>query len=1455
MNRFNLDGNDDDDVNDLERRVGALKIEEDREIQAAIDRVRNLAKQYEDLIYKTQTPEVRARKLEIDAKRVAAIAARDALIAKKDRAAAAAPKSKPAVARAAPTTTVVKTEPRAVAARSREPTPLASASDRMRGFGGRSAVLPPPRELKPAGEDKLNELLLSFERESNERGVSDYVTVINDVVDAQGRRVYDLLRDRLVADDQKLELYTRLVSAISGRLKAGNDAAEGALRALSDQLQLESEFQLTRDTAAYIRSLLDAGFNERAKLTRQFRALSSGVEYVGPEIEAAKKALAYLDAQKKARADGAQQAAASSGAVADALLAARDAEQAVDDIVENNPGVPRDVGAEAGSEVADRAEADMDLVVQLVGGTVYPELTGGGKVAPETFLRGLFTNQDQGLFVWNAAKAQLTLTNVRVPTLLRFFEVLVAPLLNWWASPELADARSATPGQFGEYYWIDGVVPVVTQLILALQEKRRGREGQIQALDRAYTSVRKIAYFFVVKVATGIESVAPGAISDSTQELVKGPKGVLEQIDLVARNPTVARGLDANRLMRYSARQVEDKVGTPLTTMINVVTYQMALAAIDDGATEKLSYEDDVFVPLFERGSAVNFAALGDANSDIQSFASRMSRLFALPWFEALAGSASLADSFQDVTVEKAGVFDLLLNKTARDTLTLKAEDEPARLGTLMAELASEGAWGVDIGKRNDGGRFVGLAGRFISKDVVTENVEDALNNQLLASHEAIAVAFFTPYSLDDNSDRLLPYREDLSIFGRYGKRPSAASPTGESVALRSAARPGGSDVALVQTGASAAGFVRGVKKFFTSARRIFKLKLSKAIEEAAKDGAGIYQYASLIENTLDGRIADELDSNNEPSRTVLVPSDAALDAYFESAAYEEATRGMDADERAAYHGDVVTYHILGRRLKLDALAKSQQKLRVPTELTVYNDKTRADVLLRAEVRVLSFDAARGGSLQVNGKVVGVGPKFTAKNGDFYIIDRVVELERAKKMNLASYVPATGTRKGAAAQKKPTRAQPLKEAKEDDDIPDIFEDVEEEEDSDAPSALGTPPRLRLTGARMAKGASGKYPKMMKVADEPPFRRRYQGDDIFDDENELPNGSEEEFLFSTAEPSVKQQTSEKKPASAVPQEGRVAAIEKAARAQNEKDFAPMARLLSETGVEDEVRAARAKGEHFYVLAPKGEALRSAGLDVDALDAKTIAGSEELREFARAHVVRADWSNQVSKARHHRAMMPQDMVYLLQQREGTAMKTLAKTGARAIQHVPIDVREAATAPEHEHAQLHIKDIELYRAPHRLGDDKELFVYFTKRPLIAPPTTTKPVATATKLAPTATKLPPKVDAESKAPTAAAAAGSSERWHSTVKAVEQKLQKSSDVDAYHEHVETLQSTIDSLGGAQALLEHVDQVQVDSSFAKLRQAIARNPHMDTSRKMDAHTALEQAHNRFPALTTTNTTN
>ncbi len=1552
MNRFYGGG----DVDDLARGVGALKIEEDREIAAATAAEKLAADDYESYIYVKQTPEVRALKAEANKRWIAAIAARDALIAKKERAAAAAASS------------AVKTEqPRVPAARSRDPTPSAADVARFRGFGAPPAVKTEPRAA-PAGsreptpftvanqkrlldqqslaisaerrpltsdrEDSWRKLVLTLQQEAADRGTDDF----EKARDARPEAAL-LLTDKSVPAEKKRQLYGQLIVELRTRLEAGNKKAQGARDALLGEL-LQAAGESPEQDADYVSKLVDDASSLRTELTKKFLRLSSGlvgggvVEFFGAEIAAFKKALAYLAAQKKSRADGAQQAAASSSAVADAVQAARAAEQAVDNFVENNPGVPRDDAAEVASEVADRAEVNIDLVVQLTSLKIYPPLLllkqrddddgkgavankvpdRGPRVAPETFLRNLFKGADQQLFKWDAKNAQLTLTNVKSETLLRFFEVLVGPLLNYWAVPQLALAREETPGDYGEYYWIDGVVPVVTQLILALQAQRAVAqdEQEITALERAYKFVRDVAYFFVVKVATGIESVENAG--DASQE-ISGAISLLQAFDVFNRSQTAQIAVNATRLMGSSTvgRKVnvgsdgekQFAIGTPLATMFSVLTLQMGLALIKNPGTGAVRYESGAFVPLFTPGSAVNFAALSDPESDIHSFSSRMSRLFALPWFDALEGQLESGDSFQNVTVPKNGDYEALkttplgaikdlsvqlvptvgetrsANELRDEASRLAAEAEAKRLGTLMAQIIStERAWGVDIVDQPR------LGGKYATKEA---KLQYDVSVQFDKMHELLAVAFFTPYQNYGN-EALVLNLEDLAIFDRYGERPTVTLPNDDVVMLRSAARP---DVALVQTGATLAGFLSGAKKLAGKVRRIFKLKLSAAIQEAAKDAAkkarlygsnytaGIYQYASLIENTLNGRIADELDSNNEPSRTVLVPSDAALDAYFESAAYEEATRGMDADERAAYHGDVVTYHILGRRLKFDALAKSQQKLRVPTELTVYNDKTRIDVLLRAEVRVLSYDAARGGTLQVNGKVVGVGPKFTAKNGDFYIIDRVVDLERAKTMNLAAYVPATGTRKGAAAQKKPTRAQPLKKPTEDDDIPDIFEDVEDDEPSDVlgpPSALRTPPRLiRDTGARMENYMD---------PGEPRFRRTYEGEDVFDDQaksdfideavldqenSELDEGELErqeelyarfpwlkdlptynptryytdedgvvrKLTLSAAKPSVKKQPSEKK--TAAPQQGRVAAIEKAAQAQNEKDFAPMSRLLRETGVEAEVRAARAKGEHFYVLAPKGDALRSAGLDVDALDAKTLAGSEELREFARAHVVRADWSNQVSKARHHRAMMPQDMVYLLQQREGTAMKTLAKTGARAIQHVPIDVREAATAPEHEHAQLHIKDIELYRAPHRLGDDKELFVYFTKRPLVAPPTTTTKPAAAV-----AAKPLPKVDAESKAPTAGS---SSDRWHSTVKAVEQKLQKSSDVDAYHEHVETLQTTIDSLGGAQALLEHVDQVQVDSSFAKLRQAIARNPHMDTSRKMDAHTALEQAHNRFPVLT------
>lgn len=774
-----------------------------------------------------------------------------------------------------------------------------------------------------------------------------------------------------------------------------------------------------------------------------------------------------------------------------------------------------------------------------------------------------------------------------------------------------------------------------------------------------------------------------------------------------------------------------------------------------------------------------------------------------------------------------------------------------------------------------------------------------------------LAGALFQNVALNTNDVEEFEAEEDksgldYSFFGRIALRPKytvfvanpeSEMPRAESRYLETAARPErGGGGRRRRSKSMGAGMDRGRAVVASDASlssiferpRITLPKLSKSIAQNRAIGSQVYQYVTLVRE-FDEELRDELDSEIEPMRTVLVPTDRALAQFRRSREFAAATSGLNKDERDQYLIDVLRYHVLARQIDFTRLLKDRvRQSLVPTELEIElaggeerNLQMQIEVVSNEEARdrgLALYNDKTGGTLRINAEsgdtgsesLYVIGGKQRARNGDYYIINRVIDSERAKELGLEG----RSLRRGNAARPRgaTTRAEQVR-AGEEFEAEDVFRDVEtddEEEEEEqrrvrfaqtAPERLRAPPRTTSTGVRpretaeqererlelWLESAQADYVDTYTQMREEPERRaellaeaRLIGEQIARVERRLAQLAEA--------PIQRMPTGSKAVEASLAAASQQRATKTLAKAQenNEKDFEPMKRMLAVSGVRQEIIEARCAGKNVYVLAPTREALRRAGIDVDQMSDDEV---RSMRDFVRSHVLRADWESESAPGRRMRGpMMPQDFIWMLQQRNRTPVRTLvlensgaSAAAAETIHYVPLHERTKPTVPEHEHAQLHIDDLQLDRPQHTYAGDKDVFVYFLNRTLVAPK------AAAPQQQQKASGAPAKEAAvtSTQAAPAAAPGGAKINWTELASSVERALKTNTNQAAYHDDVLRFGRAIDELGGPKKVASAVPIADVDRTFERLHTAISRNQHIGTEHKTKAHDALDQMFARF----------
>ena len=677
---------------------------------------------------------------------------------------------------------------------------------------------------------------------------------------------------------------------------------------------------------------------------------------------------------------------------------------------------------------------------------------------------------------------------------------------------------------------------------------------------------------------------------------------------------------------------------------------------------------------------------------------------------------------------------------------------------------------------------------------------------RFIVAHRIVGSVFFTDVAFGAAEARRAVDDADTSFFSRYGIRPSIDVPGRPERFLQSAARrqTARSDLSL-QGVRRAANFRFGLKK------------LSAAIAKDARKGQ-LIAFNDFAAKEFDGALAKELDSPNEPKRTVLVPTDQAIDEYMDSAVFRVAVARLDEREINEYLYKVFQYHILDREIDFKQMRKERAASKLPTELSEIDSRGRKKQL-RMSVFVDAYDTQRGGSLTLNGqRGFTVSALRLAKNGNYAIIDRVVDPERVKREQLGTSAPSTGN-------------------DDDDDDGSLTDSVSDGGDSSDERTKRVLEREAVEAAGFERGFVAPPPPTTKLP--PPF-------------------SGAKALRARSEQLAARQAT-----------------------RNERDFAPFERLMAASGADADLRQARASGEHCAVLAPTPQALADAGLSPTALgelsDAE-LARVDGLRAFCAAHVVRAAYATDADPERMLRGpLAPQDLIHIMGKQSVSKMATL--DSATELTHVPYAKRKLPTKPAHKHAQVHLDELELHRSPaYTYRDDSDVYVHFVSRALVPAPVLKSAAAKkgATKsAAPAARKsaAPParkstgivpdrlkksaatkkstvqsaakKSAVQSAVKTSAVHAGASS-WSDAVAATAAELRKSASGAAYADVVHSFGAQIKALGGAKTLASSVGAAEISASFGKLRQAIARNQNVKIGHKAVAHDALEKLGARFP---------
>lgn len=1133
-------------------------------------------------------------------------------------------------------------------------------------------------------------------------------------------------------------------------------------------------------------------------------------------------------------------------------------------------------------EEADRAQAeaeesiDVDVILPstarfpIIGATSHTD----NAISAQQFVTTVLGASDVKTHVYNVDTGILTLTRATPYTVVWLFARVFGPLFKRWdedGTDPVNDPIGTTPATLHTYYWMNTAVPFITQVILAfksqldalsrVQNTADGGQRRFVFFNKTFSVLENLARFVTIKALTGFESsssAAGAAVQNEQTEHVRAlsmfddptlagvlnnSRTLIETLGVVrydsrgevvfeprarTNNQLLHRDVPlmpgpGNTLVRVPAATVSERnrppgtngrVGAPIVKMVFSLQRYFA-------ANGKEARFNNNFSRLFlveqegnEDAERVRFATLtneavpdaGQIFNSAMSYESCLSRIFTLPWYDALYSElldlygvdtsingqcfSFVGGGVTEDFLDRYGAFPAFFadNVISEERLTSRKErayqldiapliDDTSEFATdevldTVVPNATANGTGVDLVENvqappeDDDEKtlfrhtvFASLLTQMANLSNLWGELKDT-NARYIVAHRVIATLLFARVKL--------PGGITDTFFDRYGKRPAYTDDEGQTKLLPTAAQSRftvSHARATVDSGLSLSSLLP----------RVVLKPLSKAIAGDKEFASQTYEFVEFMQKELGGKLAQELDSSTEGNaRTVFVPNDAALDDYLNGGEYTQATRGLSAAAQNSYLYDVLQYHILSRRLDFERMLRERRAARVPTELVNPADKR----VLRMEIEVLSYNDKSGGTLRINtgddrrGNEYVISGKRRAKNGDYYIINRVIDVSRARDLRLEGRQINLGQLDDDDVL--------VKNAGEDLEVEDIYgpQDFEEEEEAEQrrvrfaeipPSRLPPPPPMFSRGKANALGGMAQR----------------QAKNLRDME-----------------------------------------------ADNEADFAPMRRLLVQTGVHGEIERARKEGRHVYVLSPTRRALLAAGIDVDRLSERDWA---VLREFTRRHVLNAEWENEREPGRRYRTPMTQrDLIYILDQQRATPITTFSQAEVSAtLDHVPLSHKGEPLA-----GQVHIDDLELYRPEYIYNGDKDVPVFFTNRVLAEVPHFGGGAA--------------EILASAAAPAPKASAGgvSATQWSDLVTATAKKLAKAGEDGNhanYHGHVETLNASIDKLGGAKQITAAVQSPEIDRSFTALRQAIARNPHVDTARKADAHDALDKVRARFPA--------
>lgn len=810
--------------------------------------------------------------------------------------------------------------------------------------------------------------------------------------------------------------------------------------------------------------------------------------------------------------------------------------------------------------------------------------------------------------------------------------------------------------------------------------------------------------------------------------------------------------------------------------------------------------------------------------------------------------------------------------------------------------------------------------------DVGTGNTSMAtIAERLAAAHKIVAYVFFKPVTLGDSDPS-----PQTSLFQRYGKRPMFVRDVRDGVAdkrfFRSAAKqcsgehaehvrrkilftPGGPPIVATVSapgpedddfvGAEDDGELRLDQHTLDSAAlpRPLRKIMSQAILAYKGPGASqIIQYKRwLAGRLLDGKLAEEVDNPNEKLRTVLVPTDDALDAYASSTAFrnrllmhqQKTQAEVTQDDVDALVHETLLYHVISGEYDLKNLRNEPKPAALQTELFLDAEKKNGAVL---KLRVVSYStsllkrsAAYSGSVAINEGSAGRSGVFSvseanyAKNGIFYIIDGV-----------ADPVAALGTARNRLFVPQARLPPPLVG----DGLQRQQEDEEEEEEEYVSLPLPSTGRWTVSDLerldRELRELRNVRDRLLERTRGRPVSREMQAQ-LAAAERNL-RRAELEYQEAQRHVAAERVRLTKSEATAV--DSGCAAHRQQARSyakrlrsresaqamqelyassanvcadllgksreqvkrQNAKDFEPWSAFLQRTGVLAQVESAARQGIPVHIMTPTPQALKAAKLDLAHASAS----------LGQAHVafgsVPAPDGTSVTTP-----ITSFELHQLMQRDESTTLETLDKSAK--IEHMSISKHGRSPAPglAPGASALYLDDLQ-FRDPahthHVDGATTPVHVHFINRVLhhaahqAERKESTQTAASGTKetTAPLAAPAAPaqvqnsKGDAKETVVSADHGGGPhvAEAWRSTVQRVAKDLATSTDSANYARRISELDVYLNGLGGTMTVGRLFTREELARQFKSLKTAIAQNQFIDTVRKGETHDALNKLRSRFP---------